>query len=66
MDVHRAIAACPSCNDTLEVWYYRSKIAPVSTVECHRCSFIYEADDFLIALLDLRRNITFSSLELLA
>jgi hypothetical protein len=65
MDVHRAVSACPSCNDTSEIWYYRSKITPVSTVECHRCSFIYEADNFIVALLDLRRNITFSSLELL-
>jgi len=65
MDVHRAIAACPSCNYTSEVWYYRSKITPVSTVECHQCSYVYQADNFLVALLDLRINVTFSSLELL-
>ena len=65
MDVHRAISACPSCNDTLEVWYYKSKITPVNTVECHRCSYVYEANNFLVALLDIRRNLTFSSLELL-
>lgn len=65
MDVHRAVSACPSCNDTLEIWYYKSKITPMSTVECHRCSLIYEADNFIVALLDLYQNVTVSSLELL-
>lgn len=64
MDVHRAISACPSCNCTAEVWYYRSKITPMSTLECHRCSYIYEADNFIIALLDLYKNNTFSTLDL--
>ena len=65
MDVHRAVSACPSCNATTEVWYYRSKITPMSTVECHRCSYLYEADNFIVTLLDLYENATVSALNLL-
>jgi len=64
MHVHRAISACPSCNYASEVWYYKSKVTPMSTVECHRCSYIYEADNFVVSLLDLYKNDTVSAIDL--
>ena len=64
MDVHRALAACPYCNNTAEVWYYKSKIAPTSAIECSRCYSIYDASEFIVALLDLYKNTTVSTSSL--
>lgn len=63
MFVHRATTACPSCNKQEEVWFYNSKITPTSSIECSRCSQIYEASEFLTGLLMLRSNATISTLH---
>lgn len=64
MDVHRALAACPYCNTTTEVWYYKSKITPTSAIECSRCYSLYDAGEFIVNLLDLYENTTVSTTSL--
>lgn len=64
MDVHRALAACPYCNTTEEVWYYKSKITPTSAIECSRCTSLYDASEFIVNLLDLYQNTTVSTTSL--
>jgi len=61
MSIHRARAACPSCNTEEEVWIYKSSIFPINTIECANCKYMYEANDFIVCLMDLRQNTTFSS-----
>lgn len=61
MFVHRARSACPQCNSEDEIWYSNGKIAPMSTIQCRRCSFLYEPHNFTVSLLELRQNSTISS-----
>jgi peptide subunit release factor 1 (eRF1) len=61
MLLHRARAACPVCNYEEEVWFYNSKIKPFSSIQCQKCSFTYEAEDFIVGFLELYQNVTVSA-----
>lgn len=61
MSVHRAICACPVCNEETEVWFYKSKIEPIDTIHCIKCSKKYDASNFIVKLLELYNNKTVSS-----
>jgi len=61
MTVHRAISACPTCNEESEVWFYRGKVEPMSTIHCVHCAKPYDPSSFIICLLELYQNITVST-----
>lgn len=64
MYVHRAIASCPACNEPSEIWYYKSKVTPFHTIECVKCSKLYDPNNFVTNLLDLYKNVTVSAINL--
>lgn len=66
MFVHRARSACPHCNAEDEVWYSNGKVTPMSTIQCHRCSFMYDPHNFTVSFLELRQNSTISSYSALS
>lgn len=60
--VHRAISFCPRCNTEQEVWFRHGVVVPNSAVSCFNCETIYEANEFIVKLLELRANSTVSAL----
>lgn len=60
MLVHRANTCCPVCNTSEEVWFYNSEIKPFSIIDCKTCSTRYKANDYIISLLDLYKDVTVS------
>jgi len=63
MFVYRARAACPHCNSEEEIWYSNGKVTPMSTIQCHRCSFLYDPTNYTTSFLELRQNITVSAIS---
>lgn len=61
MSVLRARSACPRCHTETEVWYYKSNLVPINIIECEKCSYVYTPSDFIVALLELRQNVTIST-----
>jgi hypothetical protein len=66
MSTYRARSMCPSCSSEEEVWYHNGKIQPVSTIPCYNCKTLYDPEDFILCLLDLRQNTTVSSVVALS
>lgn len=61
MHVHRAVACCPYCNEEAEVWYYKGKIEPLSSIQCTKCSTLYDPSIFITKLLYLYKTETVST-----
>lgn len=61
MFVHRARCACPYCNYEEEVWFYKGVVAPFSAIQCIKCDSVYEANNYIVNLIELYQNVTVSS-----
>lgn len=61
MSIHRAISACPVCNEEAEVWFYYGKIEPINVVQCNCCSKTYDPSNFIVQLIELYKNVTVST-----
>jgi hypothetical protein len=60
--IHRAVSFCPSCNAEQEVWFKYGNVVPNSAVCCFECEAVYESSQFIVKLLELRKNSTVSAL----
>ena len=66
MSTYRARSMCPTCSNEDEVWVYKGKIQPLSTIQCIRCSGLYDPSDFILCFVVLRQNVTVSSSTVVA
>lgn len=64
MTVLRARSSCPRCSTEEEVWYYKGKIVPTESIECQKCSYLYNSSDFVVSILELYQNVTISTTTL--
>lgn len=62
MFVYRARTSCPICNTPSEVWIQQGKIVPLDIIECPNCEQLFEGKDFISSFIELRTNVTVSSL----
>ena len=64
MYVSRAKCFCPRCFTTQEVWFYKGLIEPSKEIQCTNCATLYDADDFIYSMLNLREETTVSAVEI--
>jgi len=64
MSVQRAISCCPRCNYETEIWFHKSKVVPKDEMLCVDCNQSYTGSNFVIGLLELRSNVSPSSIQL--
>jgi hypothetical protein len=60
--ITRAVTICPNCGTEQEVWFRYGTVVPIESVECSSCETIYTSSEFIVKLLELRTNLTVSSL----
>lgn len=62
-NIYRAQTNCPICHDLEEIWVYNS-VPMANTLSCSNCNTSFESTDYFSAFLDLRSNLTISSVEI--
>ena len=62
MFVYRAKTNCPICNTPSEIWIQSGKVVPLDILECLNCEQLFEGKDFISSFIELRTNVTISSL----
>ena len=62
MFVYRARTSCPVCNTPSEIWVQQGKVVPLDIIECTNCEQLFEGKDFISSFIELRTNVTVSSI----
>mgnify|MGYP001161085313 FL=1 len=62
MFVYRARTSCPVCNTPSEIWIQQGKVVPLDIIECPNCEQLFEGKDFISSFIELRTNVTVSSI----